>query len=94
MQLCACYHQAFDLTEPLLIKSKMQHVIESKGISKNNGNSGGVLLEDSRICANDKIFLRLNGRTWNLHNSPRQTVRVLWKNYYGMLSSVYIFHVL
>lgn len=34
----------------------MLHVIESKAISKNNENSRGALLEDDRICANDKFF--------------------------------------
>lgn len=56
MQLCVCYHEAFDLAEPMLIKSKMQHVIDSKGISKNNGNSGEFLLEDSRILQMTNFF--------------------------------------
>lgn len=48
--------KVFDPAEPMLIKYKMQHVIKSKGISKNNENSGRGLLEDDRICANDRIF--------------------------------------
>lgn len=51
VQLCVHYQEAFDPAEPVLIKSKMQHVVESKGISKNNENSG-----DDRVCAHDKNF--------------------------------------
>lgn len=58
MQLCVHYLVVFDPAEHMLIKYKIQHVIESKGISKNNENSrgGGWLLENDRICANDKLF--------------------------------------
>lgn len=43
-----------------------------KEISKNSENSEGFLLEDDRVCANDKILcLPLNNSIWNFYNSPQ-----------------------